>query len=179
MFIAKKLFCYDLLHNNLSLPLRPSHLSRFKLSAGPKKGAPQRVEVRREYRATAVFLCALPISRGSNFRPAQKSEHRRGWKSAENTERPLSSSAPFPSLAVQTFRLAQKRSTAEGGGPQRIPSDRCLPLRPSHLSRFKLPAGPKKGTPQRVEVRREYRATAVFLCALPISRGSNFRPAQK
>ncbi len=301
------------------LPLRPSHLSRFKFSAGPKekhrrgrkyaentnrplsssatfpslavqifcwpKGeTPQREEVRREYRSTAVFLCDLPISRGSNFLLAQrrntaeggstqripidrclplrpshlsrfkfsagpKEKHRRGRKYAENTDRPLSSSATFPSLAVQifcwpkgetpqreevrreyrstavflcdlpisrgsNFLLAQRRNTAEGGSTQRIPIDRCLPLRPSHLSRFKFSAGPKekhrrgrkyaentdrplsssatfpslavqifcwpKGeTPQREEVRREYRSTAVFLCDLPISRGSIFLLARR
>ncbi len=149
-----------------------------QISCRPDGGEPQRKEVRREYPAAAVFLCALPISRGSNFLPTRR------------------------------------RRTAEEGSTQRIPGHRCLPLRPSHLLRFKFPADPKEenrrgrkyaentrqplsssasfpslavqiscrpdgGEPQRKEARREYPAAAVFLCVLPISCGSNFLPTRR
>jgi hypothetical protein len=69
---------------------------------------------------------------------------RREKKYAENTGRPLSSSAIFPSLAVQTFCRPEEKEPQREGSTQRIPGNRCLPLRPSHLSRFKLSAGPKE-----------------------------------
>ncbi len=125
------------------LPLRPSHLLRFKFPAGTKEknrrgrkyaektesplsssasfpslavqiscrhegGEPQRKEVRRENHATAAFLCVLPISCGSNFLPARRSENRRRKE------------------------VQRKRCHC------------CLPLRPSHLLRFKFPAGTKE-----------------------------------
>ncbi len=80
----------------------------------------------------------------------------------------------LPISCGSNFLLARKRSTAEGGSTPRKPSTRCLPLRPSDLSRFKFSCWPGKGTPQRGEVRRENWATAVFLCVLPISCGLNF-----
>ncbi len=159
------------------LPLRPSHLLRFKFPAGTKK------ENRRGRKCRKPCHRCLPLRPSHllrfKFPAGTKEENRRGRKCAEKTEPPLPCSASFPSLAVQiscrhegvkpqrkevrrendataallcvlpiscgsNFLPARRRKTAEEGITQRKPSHRCLALRPSHLLRFKFPAGTKE-----------------------------------
>ncbi len=143
-----------------------------------EKSTPQRGEVRRENRATAVFLCVLPISRGSNFLLARK----RNTAEGGSTQRiPGHRCLPLRPSHLSRFKFpaGPKTEHRRGGSTQRIPGHRCLPLRPSDLSRFKFPASRKEEHRRGGEVRRQYRATAVFLCVLPVTRGSNFLLARR
>ncbi len=143
----------------------------------PEEETPQRREVRREYRAAAVFLSRPlpPLAVQVFCRPEGETPQRR--KYAENTERPLSCSAPFPSLR---FKFSAGPNRFERRGKQsmaKIVSVVVISPRPPTFSRLKFRHHEEKTA--EAEVRREYRATIIFLCDLPISRGLSFLLARR
>ncbi len=125
------------------LPLRPSHLLRFKFPAGTKK------ENRRGRKYAEKTMPPLPSSASFPSLAVQISCRHEGVKpQRKEVRRENHATAAFlcvlPISCGSNFLPARRRRTAEEGSTQRKPCHRCLPLRPSHLLRFKFPAGTKK-----------------------------------